>query len=56
VSVTCSTAVKPSLIRITWGREEVIRNNEAKDSHIRQKIRKQINGKLNNMVSADENK
>jgi hypothetical protein len=48
---------KPLLIWINWG-GEVIRNNEAKNSPKRQKksLRKQKNGKFNNIVSADENK
>jgi hypothetical protein len=42
------------LIRINWG---VIRINGAKGSPKRKKkLRKQINGKLNNIGSGDENK
>jgi hypothetical protein len=54
-AMTSPDCSKPSLIRIYWG--EVIRINNANDSPKRkEKLRKQINGNINNLGSADENK
>jgi hypothetical protein len=47
---------KPSLIRNNGGREEVIRISEAKGSPKRQEKLEYINGKFNDISSADENK
>jgi hypothetical protein len=47
---------KPSLIRSNWG-GEVIRISETKVSPKRKKkLRTEINGKFNDIISADENK